>query len=248
MLSLSLVSRSGGHSLCGLLAALSRSPPHVLLHLWLVRVSNDSFQHLMRENLQWLICSFEFCRSTPMLHTYYTHIHLHMHDHLHTCTHIGYSSHLDGHQLRAAAKKEEDRYIFLIRWLHLTFLSSLSLSLAFNPFKIHTVSQIKSNRHGFSKWILALNVVSKYGNGDLYIFFKHTVYSFIHINHKVWHWTRVGYILCKNVNIFKGVIDDIQPLNLSFQPPFTTITSQHGPSSGCQFVAIANVVNIASKC
>lgn len=45
---LSLVSRSGGHSLCGLLAALPRSPPHVLLRVWLVWVSNDSSWPLMR--------------------------------------------------------------------------------------------------------------------------------------------------------------------------------------------------------
>lgn len=41
---LSPLSRSGGHSLCGLLAALSRSPPHVLLRHWLVRVSDNSSQ------------------------------------------------------------------------------------------------------------------------------------------------------------------------------------------------------------
>lgn len=41
-LSLSFVFRSRGHSLRGLLAALSRSPPHVLLRLCLVRVSNVS--------------------------------------------------------------------------------------------------------------------------------------------------------------------------------------------------------------
>lgn len=69
-----LVSRSGGHSLCGLLAALSRSPPHVLLRLLLVRVSNDSSQPLMRENLQF-VCSLDLCWNTPMLHVQYAHTH-----------------------------------------------------------------------------------------------------------------------------------------------------------------------------
>ncbi len=69
-----LVSRSGGHSLCGLLAALSRSPPHVLLRLLLVRVSNDSSQPFMRESLQF-VCSRDVCRHTDAAYSVHTHRH-----------------------------------------------------------------------------------------------------------------------------------------------------------------------------